>query len=108
MTNMRQLGPLWVLSLLLVFVQQGAVLHEIGHLDRSAQVGGVTLQPGSGPAGNASCPICQAFSQFANFAFGAAQLRLLCPPSLVAAAEPRRTFRSAETPTPRSRGPPQV
>ncbi len=105
---MRRLGLLWALSLLLVFVQQAALLHEIGHLHHGAQTEGATVQADSGSAGNAPCPTCQGFAQATNLAFSSPLPDLAGPTGLMAAAEACRALRGTDIPTPRSRGPPQV
>jgi hypothetical protein len=94
----------WVLALLLVLAQHGAVLHELSHFGHSAD--GVSLRQDSGVSEGASCPTCQAFSQVANPA-GSYSLELgVVPQSLNPTAEPAYSITAADVPSARSRGPP--
>ncbi len=103
---MRRLPVSWVLSLLLVFAQTGAVLHEIGHLT-SSQHAGATLraQPLND---NATCPTCESFAQVATPASGAAPSLAASPAGLLPTPDLQYVIVAADVPTPRSRGPPQV
>jgi hypothetical protein len=96
----------WVLSLLLVLAQSGAVLHEIGHLV-AGQHTGATLraQPLND---NATCPTCESFAQVATPASGAAPSLAVRPAGLLPTPDPQYVIVAADVPTPRSRGPPQV
>jgi hypothetical protein len=103
---MRRLAFSWVLSLLLVLAQSGAVLHEIGHLT-SGQHAGATLR--AEPLNdNAGCPTCESFAQVATPATGAAPSLAVCPTGLLPTPDPQYAIVAADAPTPRSRGPPQV
>jgi len=95
------------MSLLLVLVQHGAVLHELGHLCHGDR--------GTAPAlradpqdDDATCPTCQAFAQVTNPASGTA-ITLAAPvaayPSIPA---PVYAIVAADALTPRNRGPPQA
>lgn len=103
---MRRLSLPWILSLLLVFAQQGAVLHELGHLSHGDR--------GSAPAlraqlpADGSCVTCEAFAQVANPASGAAHT--LSASASVYLPTPARVYAivAADVLTPRSRGPPQA
>lgn len=103
---MRRLSLPWVLSLLLVFAQHGAVLHELGHLSRG--------ESGHAPAVRAQlpadtvCTLCEAFAQVATPASGAAST--LAPSAAVYLPNPAPAYAviAADTLTPRSRGPPQA
>lgn len=98
----------WVLSLLLLLAQHGAVLHELSHLSRGTSTHGPVLDQSDQLPDNGSCPTCQAFSQVANPATASAVVLALCPAALIPALDPSYAILGAETPTPRSRGPPQV
>jgi hypothetical protein len=102
---MRRSSLAWILSLLLVFAQHGALLHGIGHLSHSDRTTGATI---GALAESNLCPACEAFAQVANPAFAAAETLVLPLPGLLPTAEPRSPVVGTDTPTPRSRGPPQV
>jgi hypothetical protein len=102
----RRLPLAWILSLLLVFAQQGAVLHELGHLSHGDRGDGPALSAQQ-PA-DSICPTCEAFAQVANPAAGAADTFAACAPAFLAVPAPSCAFLGADTPTPRSRGPPQA
>ena len=103
---LRRLSLPWVLSLLLVFAQQGGVLHELGHLSHSDHSTGPALSAQQ-PA-DVVCPTCEAFAQVANPASGTAST--LAASAAVYFPPPAPVFRviAADTLTPRSRGPPQA
>jgi hypothetical protein len=97
----------WVLSLLLVFAQHGAVLHELGHLSHGDR--------GSAPALHAdvqimdgACATCAAFAVVANPASGAVNTLAAHAAVFLPVAAPCSAFVGADAPTPRSRGPPQA
>lgn len=95
-----------MLSLLLVFSQLGAVLHEIGHLSHGERAGTPTLT--AQQAADSSCPTCEAYAQVANPASGSAHAHAACASVSLAVPAPPCAFLGADTPTPRSRGPPQA
>ncbi|HEY2275889.1 MAG TPA: hypothetical protein VGH61_10335 [Steroidobacteraceae bacterium] len=103
---MRRLSLPWILSLLLVFAQHGAVLHELGHLSHGDR--------GSAPAvrahlpSDAICTVCEAFAQVANPASGAAHTLCASAPVYLPTPAPSYAIVAADSPTPRSRGPPQA
>jgi hypothetical protein len=102
----RRLSLPWVLSLLLVFAQHGAVLHELGHLSLAERAAGSALRaqlPADGP-----CATCEAFAQLANPVAGAAQTLSASAPVYLPTPAPVYAIIAADTPTPRSRGPPQA
>jgi hypothetical protein len=103
---MRRLSLPWVLSLLLVFAQNGVVLHELGHLSHG-QPGGATLRA-EPLKGGAACPTCESFAQVASPASGATPSLVTCPTGPLPTWEPCTTFVGAHSLTPRSRGPPQA
>jgi hypothetical protein len=89
---------------LLIAGQQGAVVHEMGHL-AGAQNAGLHLSASDPADGN--CALCPLFAQAATAAFS----HSLQIPSLPGAradrtAEPPVETLDAAVPAPRSRGPP--
>jgi hypothetical protein len=98
----------WVLSLLLLIAQHGAVLHELSHLSHSTSAHGTVLNQVEQLVENGTCPTCQAYSQIANPATATAVALTIYRPVLLAALEPSHTIVSTDVPTPRSRGPPQA
>jgi hypothetical protein len=104
---MRRLCFSWVVSLLLVFAQHGAVLHELSHLSHGTPSHGVTLRPGE-QLENGLCLTCEAFAQVANPAAGASVSPAIDPAVLVPIPDPGYAIVGTDVPQPRSRGPPQV
>jgi uncharacterized membrane protein len=102
---MRRTSLAWLLSLLLVLAQHGALLHGIGHLSHGDRTTGATIEA---LADSSLCPACEAFAQVANPAFAAADNLVVSLPGLLPTPEPRYTLVVADGPTPRSRGPPQA
>jgi hypothetical protein len=101
---MRRLPVSWLLSLLLVFAQTGAVLHELGHLSRHTDT-----QLRAQPLDDSSiCPTCESFAQVANPASGTALSPVVCPVGLLPTPDPDCTVVGVGAPNPRSRGPPQA
>ncbi len=104
---MRRISLAWLLSLLLVLVQHGALLHELGHLGHGER--------GSAPAlradpqhSDAVCPTCEAFAQVTNPASGTASTLAASAAVYLPTPAPVVRVIAAETLTPRSRGPPQA
>jgi hypothetical protein len=104
---MRRLSLAWVLSLLLVFAQQGAVLHGLGHLSHDARPAGPELAQLQ-DSDSGSCPTCEAFAQVTNPAGSGTTVPVVCPARLLAGVAGCHAFTGAYALTPRSRGPPQV
>jgi hypothetical protein len=92
-----------VLALLLVFAQQGAMLHELSHVYRT---GTAHLQNEDTRLDGKLCEVCLAFAQVANPASGT----LIVPPTIAAVRHVRRdpefSIIAADAPAQRSRGPP--
>jgi len=91
------------LALLLVFAQQGALLHELSHVYRT---GAPELTSGAAYLDGKLCETCLAFAKAANPASGT-----LLVPRIVAAVrhvspDPEYSIIAAGAPAPRSRGPP--
>jgi hypothetical protein len=104
---MRRPSLSWLLSLLLVFAQHGAMLHELGHLGHVSHPTGTTLtdlQPQDGGV----CSTCESYAQVANPAAGGTADLPACPPSLGVLASACYQFQGADAPTARSRGPPLI
>jgi hypothetical protein len=97
-----------LLALLLVLDQQGALLHELGHLQHGAASAGVTLHADEHATEGALCPTCEAFAQIANPASGAVHTVPVCPAVFLPTPDPCYSIAGALAPTPRSRGPPRV
>jgi len=93
------------LALLLVFAQQGAMLHGLSHVYRTGTVG---LQSEEGVLDGKLCETCLAFAQVAN----PASATLFVPPAVVTirhvSPAPEYTIIAAGAPAPRSRGPPTL
>jgi len=105
---MRRTSLPWVLSLLLVLVQHGAVLHQLGHLTHAECRDGTALRAQVQGLDAASCATCEAYAQIVNpMAAGGGPIAA-CPLSSCATPSARYTIVCTATPTPRSRGPPQV
>jgi hypothetical protein len=91
------------LLLLLITAQQGAVVHELGHLSGA---GGPEIRLDAGVA-NLPCALCPAFAQAGSPAFGhsfhvTSMVRSAREPSSL----PFIAVIEAAPPAPRSRGPP--
>lgn len=104
---MRRSPLAWLLSLLLVFAQCGAVLHELGHLSHGDR--------GSAPALRAdvqlidgACSTCAAFAQVTSPASGAVNIFAAHAAVFLPVPAPASGFVGADAPTPRNRGPPQA
>jgi len=106
--NMHRRSLTWVLSLLLLLAQHGALLHELSHLSHGTSTHGATPDLTDQSFDNGSCPTCLAFSQIANPATASAVVLAYSPVTLSPTLDPSYAIVAAEIPTPRSRGPPQV
>jgi len=93
-----------VLPLLLLFAQQGALLHELSHYAGSDPQGAAHKQSPRGEA----CELCLAFAQVdAAVAPHDAVAPLLGDLSFERATAPRLVARAADLPSLRNRGPPR-
>lgn len=108
MADMRRAGLSWVLSLLLVLAQHGAVLHELAHLSQNPHTQGTALRAHAQPLDQGVCFTCEAFAQVTNPASSAAVSQPVCPATFLPTSDPCFRIVGVDTPTPRSRGPPQV
>jgi hypothetical protein len=104
---MRRSGFSWIVSLLLLLAQHGAVLHELSHLN-PVHTAGTTLRESGHGLESGLCLTCEAFSQVTNPAAAPALHLPLAPAALIPGPDPRFDVVAANAPTPRSRGPPQV
>jgi hypothetical protein len=115
---MRQVLKSLGLLLLLLIAQQGAVVHEIGHLSEvsssdvsssdvgSSDVGSSEARSSAGLA-DAACALCPAFAQVVTPAFSHSfHIPVLLRAALERGTDPRYIAVEAAVPTPRSRGPP--
>jgi hypothetical protein len=105
---MRRLRLALALPLLVLFAQQGALLHELSHTYYSGHVLGSQLHQDEQLPDNASCPTCQAFAQIAHPAVGSAVVLAAPPATYLSNPCPSYRMADADAPTPRSRGPPQA
>jgi hypothetical protein len=105
---MRRLRLALALPLLVLFAQQGAVLHELSHAYYAGHTLGSQLREDQQLPDNSLCPTCQAFAQVAHSTIGSAVPSV--PPSSFYLPPPDPSYRiaAADTPSPRSRGPPQI
>jgi hypothetical protein len=100
---MTRVFKLLCLLLLLISAQQGAVVHELGHVTgaygtHAKAVTGVT---------DTTCAQCPAFAQVNTPAFSHSfHIPLLVRAALTISAEPLYAVIDAAVPSPRSRGPP--
>ena len=104
---MRRLLLPWVLSLLLVFAQAGAVLHELGHLSHGDR-GSTPALRGDVQILDGACSTCAAFAQVTNPAAGSAGTFAASAAVYLPTPAPVCAIVAADTPTPRNRGPPQA
>jgi len=104
---MRKLLLAFLLPVVLLFSQQGAITHEIGHIaDFVARAGGGAQDGAGHAAGDLQCQACLAFAHLA----GAITAQVV-PPALLGfgfhfAVIEAPAFIAADAPTARSRGPP--
>ena len=102
---MRKLSIHLGLALLLLLAQQGAVLHEVGHISRVVAAGShATVDVDRGLA--KTCELCLAFSQLANPVANTVHVPWFEPSSCAAGFRPACAAIPGDIPTPRSRGPP--
>jgi hypothetical protein len=91
---------------LLIAGQQGAVVHELGHL---AGAQSTDLQAGAGEVTDSRCALCPLFAQVAAAAFSHAfPIPFLLRAGIDPTYEPPVDSIGAAVPTPRSRGPPSL
>jgi len=105
---MRRSSLSLLLSFLLVFVQHGAVLHELGHLSHGEHDAGAVVRADVQPSNGGVCQSCEAYAQVATPAASTPPTVPLDPAALVRTPDPCHAIASADSPNPRSRGPPAV
>jgi hypothetical protein len=101
---MRKLYISLGLTCLLLAAQMGAILHEVGHICRVST--NVHPQVHADTALEKICDVCVAYSQVATPSGNTVKVAHFEPSSCTAAAPRPCAFNAADTPTPRSRGPP--
>jgi hypothetical protein len=90
---------------LLVAGQQGAVVHELGHLAAAQGVPHLS----AGDASDGTCALCPLFAQVATAAVSHSfPLPALLRPGIERASDPAIEAVDGTVPTPRSRGPPSL
>jgi hypothetical protein len=97
-----------LLPLLMLWAQQGAWLHQLGHVSYSAQPHQALAKGSDHDFDNDRCPTCQAFSQVSFSATSELPQVAFIAPSLLKSPKPHFIILAIERPTPRSRGPPSV
>ena len=105
---MRRSSLSWLLSLLLVLVQHGAVLHGLSHLRHGEAGSGATVRAELQALDAGACPTCEAYAQIVNPVAASGGSPAVCPAELLPTPEPCYSVIGADTPTPRNRGPPQA
>jgi hypothetical protein len=105
---MRRSSLSWLLSLLLVLVQHGAVLHGLSHLRHSEAESGATVRAELQALDGGACRTCEAYAQIVNPVAVSGGSPAVCPAGVLPTPEPRYSIIGADAPTPRNRGPPQV
>lgn len=103
---MRRPSLTLLLAFLLVFVQHGALLHELGHLSHEGRSAGSTLRADLQPSSGAVCPSCEAYAQVANPAACTPPSVLPDPAAFIPTLQPGCGVAGTDPLTPRSRGPP--
>ena len=93
------------LALLLVFAQQGAMLHELSHVYRT---GAPALENDATLLDGKLCETCLAFAQAANPATGTMLMAPIVAVIRHVSPEPQYSIIAATAPAPRSRGPPTL
>lgn len=103
---MRRSGLALLLPLFLVIAEQGAMLHKLSHTYYSGRTLSAQVSDNSGLIDNDECPTCRAFGQIANPVGSATTLPVVKPSTRLPIPDPTYHVATADTPTPRSRGPP--
>lgn len=93
--------------LMLLLVQQGAVLHELSHVGQLAAHSDVRVESGSFSS-TKICELCIAYAQLTYPAAHALPVSLVIPAMSELSPEPDYHVVATEVPTPRSRGPPSL
>lgn len=96
------------LPLLVLLAQQGAALHELSHVYYAGQTLGSQLHQDQQLPDDSLCPTCQSFAQVAHSAVGAPAVSVPPSSTYLPASSAAHPTLSADAPSPRSRGPPQI
>ncbi|HKT73984.1 MAG TPA: hypothetical protein VJQ47_13925 [Steroidobacteraceae bacterium] len=102
---MRKIWTLLALSFVLLLSQQGAVLHEIGHLVRIGSEG-LTAHTQPDSLAEKTCQLCPAFSQLTHPAGSSPVVTFDELAGVAVSSDCLRSSTPADAPTARSRGPP--
>ena len=105
---MRRSSLSWLLSLLLVLVQHGAVLHGISHLRHGEAESGASVRAEVQALDGSACLTCEAYAQIVYPVAASGTSPAVCPAALLPTPEPCYSVIGVDAPTPRNRGPPQV
>ena len=105
---MRRSSLSWLLSLLLVLVQHGAVLHGLSHLRHGEAESGATMRAELQALDGGPCLTCEAYAQIVNPVGVSGGTPAVCPAALLPTPAPCYSVIGADIPTPRNRGPPQA
>ena len=103
---MRKLLLTFVLPLILLFSQQGAVTHELSHLTDAVARAMAGKDVSGRDAGDLQCEACLAFAHLAGVATAHVAHPALLSFSFAVPANEAPVFIAADAPTARSRGPP--
>ena len=103
---MRKLLLTLVLPLVLLFSQQGAVVHELSHLTDAVARAAAGGDASGHQAGDLQCEACLAFAHLAGVATATVAHPALLSFSFAIPANEAPVFIAADAPTARSRGPP--
>lgn len=97
------------LVLLLVAAQQGAVVHELGHVAGAHGMDLAAAAAGAAGAADGGCAQCPSFAQASAATFSHSfQLPTLLPTGIERSRELRVAVADTAIPRPRSRGPPSL
>jgi hypothetical protein len=100
---MARIRSVFLLSIVLLCAQQGAMLHELGHIYRNSAP---AITAGGNVTDGKVCETCLAFAQIANPATGTLHVAPIVRSIHERSAEPEYSITAASAPAPRSRGPP--
>jgi hypothetical protein len=103
---MRKLLLTFALPLILLFSQQGAVVHELGHLTDAVARAAAGEGSSGHQAGDLQCQACLAFAHLSGVATAHVVPPALLSFSFALPANEAPVFIAADAPTARSRGPP--
>jgi len=91
---------------LLLAAQQGAVMHELGHVSAGQSA---AVNVGSGGVSDGACALCPSYAQAASAAFShSLHIPLLVRTEAERSSEPKIGVVDNAVPRPRSRGPPSL